>query len=108
MPWPGTCTPIPPALAGWDGASTPGSAGVVLHGGDGESAGAAAPWRPVAAAAPAARRLAGWELEIRLQDTALSIAVGRGGRGLLVDGEPAESVPLDGRPHRVELDVEAV
>ena len=50
----------------------------------------------------------GWELEIRLQDTALSIAVGRGGRGLLVDGEPAESVPLDGRPHRVELDVEAV
>ena len=35
-------------------------------------------------------------------------AVGRGGRGLLVDGEPAESVPLDGRPHRVELDVEAV
>ena len=49
----------------------------------------------------------GWELEIRLQDTLMTIAVSRGERGMLVDGEPAAFVPLDGRPHRVELTVKA-
>lgn len=49
----------------------------------------------------------GWELEIRLRDTLMTIAVSRGERGMLVDGEPAAFVPLDGRPHRVELTVKA-
>ena len=37
----------------------------------------------------------------------MTIAVSRGERGMLVDGEPAAFVPLDGRPHRVELTVKA-
>ncbi len=45
----------------------------------------------------------GYTLKITLLATPLSITVERGGGGLLVDGKPAEHVPLDKKKHKVHL-----
>lgn len=48
----------------------------------------------------------GYTLTITLHDTPLSISVLRGEKGLAVDGEPAQDIPLDGMPHTVEQQIQ--
>lgn len=48
----------------------------------------------------------GYETRLSLRGGEISLKVSRGGqKGLLVDGSPAESIPLDGKPHQAECKI---